>query len=786
MKRGKLFKGSALVVALAMAVTAMPVMATENSDIEPEEENIVLIEDEDFDIMEYSEPKESSDEEDYGAQDIDDLAVDEVTEETEPDEFQSIQTYDVDTEEESELEVIGVVVDPKEVTLNVVGQTKKLTVSVETESGGEVTIEDINWVSSNSSVATVDKDGMVEAVGNGTAEITVSYGGEPYTDTCTVTVSLYNGFNKDPDSDDWYYYSNGKVKDTTDVIQGTVDGKNGWWNVVNGKVTRAETVAHNSNGWWYINSNGMVDFNYNGFAYNSNGWWYCEDGKVTFSKNSVIQDTNKKIDGAASWWYVVGSQVQTDFTGLADYSNSNGWWYIENGKVTFNANTVASNKNGTFYVEGSKVNFSYTGFAKDNNDVWWYCENGKVNSNQNSVILDSGKKIDGAADWWYVVGGQVQSSFTGLAHYSNSNGWWYIRNGKVDFTANTVAQNQNGWWYVLDGKVQFGFTGLANYSNENGWWYIKDGKVDFTANTVAQNKNGWWYVLGGKVQFGFTGLADYSNSNGWWYIKNGKVTFDYTGLAQNKNGWYYIKDSKVDFSKNTVMQGTVNGTNTWWYVVGGKVQTGFTGLANYSNSNGWWYIKNGQVDFTFNGIASNNNGTWLVQNGKVDFNYNGTYTYGGVTYNVKNGKASHPAADIGMDMTMYNKAQSYSSSTKWLILVDVTNCKFGVFQGSYGNWTPYKYWDCTTGAPGSPTCIGSYTIYGKGKSFGDSDHTCYWYSQFNGNYLIHSVLYYPGTYTIKEGRLGMHLSNGCVRLAIDNAKWVYDNVPYSTKVVTYK
>ena len=31
----------------------------------------------------------------------------------------------------------------------------------------------------------------------------------------------------------------------------------------------------------------------------------------------------------------------------------------------------------------------------------------------------------------------------------------------------------------------------------------------------------------------------------------------------------------------------------------------------------------------------------------------------------------------------------------------------------------------------------------------------------------------------------MNLSHGCVRLQIDNAKWIYDNIPSGTKVVTF-
>ncbi len=61
----------------------------------------------------------------------------------------------------------------------------------------------------------------------------------------------------------------------------------------------------------------------------------------------------------------------------------------------------------------------------------------------------------------------------------------------------------------------------------------------------------------------------------------------------------------------------------------------------------------------------------------------------------------------------------------------------------------------------------------------------YYYTQFCGNYLFHSVTYYQNTFNIMDGRLGMNLSHGCVRLQIDNAKWIYDNIPSGTKVVTF-
>ena len=90
------------------------------------------------------------------------------------------------------------------------------------------------------------------------------------------------------------------------MIQGTVNGKNAWWNVVKNKVTAGPTVAHNSNGWWYINNEGYVNFSYTGFAKNGNGWWYAHGGKVDFTKSGVFSGT---INGVKGYYLVSKDHV---------------------------------------------------------------------------------------------------------------------------------------------------------------------------------------------------------------------------------------------------------------------------------------------------------------------------------------------------------------------------------------------------------------------------------------------------------------------------------------------
>lgn len=130
------------------------------------------------------------------------------------------------------------------------------------------------------------------------------------------------------------------------------------------------------------------------------------------------------------------------------------------------------------------------------------------------------------------------------------------------------------------------------------------------------------------------------------------------------------------------------------------------------------------------------------------------------------------------------RANASSSATRYLIVVDRNNTHTIIMSGGNGNWKPYKNFLCTVGKSSTPTVTGSFSVGSRGYSFG-SGYTCYYWTQFYADYLFHSVLYNEGTRTIQDGRLGVHASHGCVRLAIDNAYWIYSNVPSGTRVLVY-
>lgn len=132
--------------------------------------------------------------------------------------------------------------------------------------------------------------------------------------------------------------------------------------------------------------------------------------------------------------------------------------------------------------------------------------------------------------------------------------------------------------------------------------------------------------------------------------------------------------------------------------------------------------------------------------------------------------------------TNFVNNNNFTSSTNYFIYVDTKNFFTNIFQGSTNNWKLVHSYLCTIGKPSTPTIKGDFKLGVKGLYFGvERGYKCWYYSQIKGNYLFHSIIYNLDG-SVKDGRLGMALSDGCVRLAKENAKWLWDNVPEKTSI----
>ncbi len=126
-----------------------------------------------------------------------------------------------------------------------------------------------------------------------------------------------------------------------------------------------------------------------------------------------------------------------------------------------------------------------------------------------------------------------------------------------------------------------------------------------------------------------------------------------------------------------------------------------------------------------------------------------------------------------------------NSSTPNLIYVSIADQNTYVFTGSMNEWLLTKSFPCSTGIDTQPTPIGIYNVTGRGEWFFSDEFAQggkYWV-QFLGDYLFHSVPYDETQTEILDTTLGEPASHGCIRLDTEDAKWLYENISDTTKVI---
>lgn len=140
-------------------------------------------------------------------------------------------------------------------------------------------------------------------------------------------------------------------------------------------------------------------------------------------------------------------------------------------------------------------------------------------------------------------------------------------------------------------------------------------------------------------------------------------------------------------------------------------------------------------------------------------------------------------ADTKEGKETFMNTNTFYSDTPYFIIVNLDKKEVNIFQGSNKQWSLINTYICDIGRPSTPTINGRYRTNLKGKSFGaDEGFECKYYTQIKGNYLFHSILYNVDG-SIQDGRIGLAISHGCIRLSLDNAKWIYDNIPKGTQVI---
>ena len=304
---------------------------------------------------------------------------------------------------------------------------------------------------------------------------------------------------------------------------------------------------------------------------------------------------------------------------------------------------------------------------------------------------------------------------------------------------------------------------------------------------TAQAATGWRKV-GSNYRFYYAAGKYYKNC----VRKIGGKLFGFNAQGNLCCGWYRIKSMTFYAS---VKQGAP-GVNK------GQILTGYRKIGNDyyylhpqkggARAGGFITINKKLYYFsTYDGKQRRTKGWFIVNNKMYYVKADGSIATNTTVDGYKIG-ASGAVADIrGMD----KKAQGYSSKTRYLILVNKKNHEINVYHGSKGSWSiTRRGMLCTIGKSSTPSPSGHFRLdYKNSRAYGYKDFkgsTAFYATRLTAGNYIHSVLYRKGCRNPYKSspidrRLGRSISNSCIRLELENAKYIYQVTPKNTTIIVY-
>ena len=137
------------------------------------------------------------------------------------------------------------------------------------------------------------------------------------------------------------------------------------------------------------------------------------------------------------------------------------------------------------------------------------------------------------------------------------------------------------------------------------------------------------------------------------------------------------------------------------------------------------------------------------------------------------------------DITAFVNDNNIESPSNYLIVTSIKERITYIFEKGDDMWVLIYRWSCTVGKPSTPTIKGIFAVGVKYPAITSegSKASAKYATNIVGEYFYHSILYdLTGTY-VYDGRLGVAISHGCIRLDTSNARWIFDNASQGTTIV---
>ncbi len=488
----------------------------------------------------------------------------------------------------------------------------------------------------------------------------------------------------------------------------------------------------------------------------------AEDGaRITVTAPaSIAEQKGWLVNGQDTYYYVKAGEPAK---GVYAVTEKEWYWFNETTGVmkkaarfvTYGARTV-----GGAAKAGSKLN---PGIHYFNNKYQFYVKG--LNTDKNGYVWNNTYKSWLYADAYGACGHEFQKM---------SNGWHYF-DDKTGMTAlKPFTADKEYKLYKESGK--------SEKKSKTVEYTIKKGTKLFFTSVGVLCINGWNTVDGKKYYFDKGGNAKY----GFQTISKKKYYIDKAGGL--KTGWFKVSGKwYLADTKGVIMVEKASKATYGWFTKSGKkyyidkkkgVLTGFQTISKktyYFDSTGWmatgWYV-----------IGKDN----------YYFDSKGVMAKSKTVNGIRIGADGKAVLDAGRK-DMMKKAKGYSSSTSYLILVNKSIHRAGIFKKVKGSWELQRYFPISVGKfekGRSKTPSGTFKIGYKLYKHNWKRESCSFYNSYiqNTGTFFHSVQYKftdKNPVHIVAGSLNKHMTNMCIRMALGNAKWIYDNIPRNTKVVIY-
>ena len=507
---------------------------------------------------------------------------------------------------------------------------------------------------------------------------------------------------------------------------------------------------------YYMGSEGVMQVSF----FSSEGELYYAD------ENGVVRTKSGWFEKDSKWYFT--NSGGTFRRNMGFWSNGIVYYVGDDGALTGGLHTV-SGKLRYFNAQGEAVNNKW---IKADGE-WYYAE--EAGAIAMSKFIGSGSKL-------YYVGeeGKLEEGIfklDGKLRYFNKSGtiksnagWvqydgaWYYADSDGSLVTDKVITWRSGKYYAgEDGKL----TGGVHTTDDGKLMYFKeDGSAKTSAGWVQYNDK-WYYGDKGGVLRQNSALwkdetyyfgEDGTLTGGIYEVNKALRFFDKQGVMRKEAGWikyqgawYYSRENGTLYRSAKVdVEGKYYG-----FGEDGKMLTGLFKLADqtlhYAGANGV-IIVDQEVTVDGNRYRADSNGN----------------IYAGSTY-----------AD----------AQQYSSNTQYLIMVDLSEQITVLYKGSQNNWIFQREFTCSTGTSAHPTPTGEYRTTIHDLYFDSFGYRCWYATGFiGGEYLFHSSPYTQTSspQVCADRTMGTPSSHGCIRMHLEDAKYLYDTVPLGTKVVIRK